>query len=517
MSTDEKVVDLGDLRPAVNPVSLSDLTVAGEAIRGAVPTVTGVTVDSADARTGDLFVAVPGERTHGARYAEQAIAGGAVAIATDEAGAELLDDGSVPVLITANPRHRAGEMAALVYGYPARSLLTTAVTGTNGKTTTSYMAAAALSATSGGMGVLNSIEFRIPGLTAYSPRTTLEAPLVHRLLAVTLERGVGGLSLEASSHGLVLGRFAGVQVDVAGFTNLQHDHLDFHGDMETYLRDKAALFTPAHAKRGVICVDDEWARRLVDLSEIPVITVNTRGSDTPADWTVSNVHLGGGEQPTSYMLSHIDGTSIEITCPIPGQVNVSNSALAFLMAVSAGADPEAARQGIAQTQPVPGRMQQVSARGRGRPLAIVDYAHTPEALDLVLESLRAVTPGRIIAVFGSDGDRDKLKRPELGEVGARRADLLVITDENPRSEDPATIRAEVIAGIRSGSNSAELIEDTVSRAHAIAHAVELATEDDTIIITGKGHERTQEIAGVHYPYNDVPVLSDAIVARWGEL
>ena len=490
----------------------------------AATTVSGVTMASDDVAPGELFAAVPGARVHGARFASAAVAAGARAVLTDADGARLLREEhaltpgapDVAVLVAEDPRAVVGPLAARVYGHPARRLVTAGVTGTNGKTTTSYLVDAALRATHASTAVLGTVELRIGDVTVESPRTTVEAPVLHRLLALAVERGVGAVSLEVSSHALALHRVDGLTVDVAGFTNLTRDHLDFHGDMAGYYRDKARLFTPDHARRGVVCVDDEWTARLGAESPVPVDRVRTRDGDAAADWVVSETTVGLDGVASTFTLAGPEGIRLRASCPLPGRVNVSNAALAVVMAYRAGVPLDAAVDAVARMSGVPGRMERVGERGEGRPLAVVDYAHTPDALELALEAVRPITPGRIILVFGSDGDRDQGKRPMMGAIAARLADVVVVTDENPRSEDPATIRAAILDGVREvrGAGLPD-VQEADSRVDALRRAVEIAQEADTIIVTGKGHEPTQEIAGVFYRYNDRPALRDALAARWG--
>jgi UDP-N-acetylmuramoyl-L-alanyl-D-glutamate--2,6-diaminopimelate ligase len=523
------------LRPArVEPVPTGALVeefgLAVEAVGAGevalpLPAVTGVSMASDDVAPGEIFTALPGARVHGAEFAPEAIAAGAVAVLTDADGARLLHEEhaqtpgfpDVPLLLCDDPRAMAGPVAARVYGHPARRLVVTGVTGTNGKTTTSYLVEAALRARHHATAVFGTVELRIGDLTVESPRTTVEAPVLHRLLALAVERGVGAVALEVSSHALALHRVDGLQVDVAGFTNLTRDHLDFHGDMTGYYRDKARLFTPEFARRGVVCVDDEWAERLAREASIPVDRVRTREGEAEADWVVSGVHVGLDGVASTFTLTGPGGEVLEASCPIPGRVNVSNAALAVVMAHRAGVGLDDAVRAVAGMAGVPGRMERVGERGQGRPLAIVDYAHTPDALELALAAVRPITPGRLILVFGSDGDRDQGKRPIMGAIAARKADVVIVTDENPRSEDPAAIRAQILDGLREvRGDDLPNVQEADSRVEALRRAVELAEEADTIIVTGKGHEPTQEIAGVFHRYNDRPALREALASRWGQ-
>lgn len=480
--------------------------------------VTGVTVASSEVEPGDLFVALRGLKAHGARFAPDAVASGAVAVLTDAEGAAACADLGVPVLVASAPRDVVGEVAAWVHGYPARGIVTVGVTGTNGKTTTTYFVDAALRAHHRVTAVLGTVELRIGDLAIESPRTTVEAPVVQSVLAMMHERGATALAMEVSSHALALGRVRGLELDVAGFTNLQRDHLDFHGDMEGYFADKARLFAPGQARRGVVVVDDEWGRRLAAQARIPVETVATHAGSSEgdtADWAVTDATIGLDGVGSTFTLRGPDGTRHAAASPLPGLVNVSNAALAVVLAHRAGVPLDVAIDAVAHAHEIPGRMERVIERGDGWPLCLVDYAHTPDALVLALEAVRPITPGRLLIVFGSDGDRDQGKRPIMGEVAARLADVLVVTDENPRSESPAEIRARILDGARAQRPDLADVHEATSRAQAINDALDLAQEQDTIIITGKGHEPTQEIAGVFHRYNDRDVLLAARRRRTG--
>ena len=505
------------------PHRVADLA-AAFALSGTVPeglTVTGVTVASGDAAPGDLFVAVPGLKVHGARYAAQAVSNGAVAVLTDDAGAAEAAESGVPVLVAADPRALAGPIAARVFDEPADRLVTVGITGTNGKTTTSYFVDAALRAAHAATAVLGTVELRIGDEAIESPRTTVEAPVLQAICALALERGATALTTEVSSHGLALGRLRGMRFDVAGFTNLQRDHLDFHGDMDGYFAAKAQLFEPDLASRGVIVVDDEWGRRLAAQSPIPVQTVSTHADDPHgADWVVTEAQIGLDGVGSSFVLRSPDGARHEAFSPLPGLVNVSNAALAIALAHAAGVDLDVAIDAIAHAHEIPGRMERVVERGDGLPLCLVDYAHTPDALVLALEAVRPITPGRLVIVFGSDGDRDRGKRPIMGSIAARLADVLVVTDENPRSEDPGSIRRAILEGVLAERPDGRDVYEGEPRAAAIRRALELAGDSDTVIVTGKGHEPTQEIAGVFHRYNDrdvyLAVRDERIEMRDGE-
>jgi len=509
---------LGRLRPEHAPVRRVDDLVAAfdlDTARAATAgrTFTGVTMSSGDVEPGDLFVAVPGLKVHGARFVGDALARGAVAVLTDPDGVGLVPaGGDVPVLVADDPRALAGPVAAWALGDPAPHLVTVGVTGTNGKTTTTYFVDAALRAHHDRTAVLGTVELRVGDDAVESPRTTVEAPVLQSLLALALERGATALTTEVSSHALALGRVLGVRFDVVGFTNLQRDHLDFHGDMEGYFRDKSRLFAPEQARRGVVVVDDAWGQRLAEESPVPVETVSTHvgaPQAAGADWAVVEADVGLDGVGSRFVLRGPGGVRHEAHSPLPGLVNVSNAALAIVLAHAAGVPLDVAVDAVARAHAIPGRMERVVERGDGWPLCLVDYAHTPDALVLALEAVRPITPGRLVLVYGSDGDRDRGKRPIMGQIGARLADVLVVTDENPRSEDPASIRAAILGGVRDVRPDLADVHEATSRAQAIRDALRLAGPDDTVIVTGKGHEPTQEIAGVFHRYNDRDVFRAA--------
>lgn len=481
---------------------------------------TGLAVGTGDVLPGDLFIAFQGLKTHGARYAREAQAAGAVAIVTNTAGEGLVrevgDECSLPVVVirdAESERALAGEMAAWFYGRPSARLTTVGVTGTNGKTTTAYFIDAALRAVHETTALLGTVEMKVGQEAIASPRTTVEAPVLQAVMAMAAERGASALTTEVSSHALALDRVAGAEFDVAAFTNLQRDHLDFHGTMENYFADKARLFAPGVAGRAVVCVDDEWGIALADGAQIPVDRVATR-PDSPgyasAQWRVHDARIGLDKVGSTFTLSGPDGESVTVHCPLPGLVNVSNAALAVVVAFRAGVPLSAAAGGIERITAIPGRMERV-IDDSDHPLVIVDYAHTPDALVLALQGVRAITSGRLVIVFGSDGDRDRGKRPMMGEIAAELADVLVVTDENPRSEDPAAIRAAILAGVTKQRPDLHDVIEVSPRWEAVKVGVNEAQPGDTVIITGKGHEPTQEIDGVFYPYNDRDAVRAAVV------
>ncbi|MEZ0490698.1 UDP-N-acetylmuramoyl-L-alanyl-D-glutamate--2,6-diaminopimelate ligase [Kineococcus sp. TBRC 1896] len=471
--------------------------------------VTGVTLDSRRVAPGDLYAALPGANVHGARFAPQAAAAGAVAVLTDPAGRADAEATGLPVLVVDTPRAVLGDLARRVHGDPGSALTTFGVTGTNGKTTTAYLLESLWRAAGWTTGLLGTVETRVAGERVSSVRTTPEAPDLHALLARMVAAGVRGCALEVSSHALALHRVDGLVVDVAAFTNLSQDHLDFHGSMQEYLAAKARLFTPPHSRRGVVWVDpadaDGWGRRVGELATVPVETVGPDGAG--ADWSVRDVRPGRAE--SRFRLTGPDA-DLHLTCPLPGAFNVANAAVAAVAALRLGLGPADVERGLARAEGVPGRMQAVVRTGA--PLVVVDYAHTPDALERVLTTLRVGTPGRLVAVVGAGGDRDRGKRPLMGAAVARLADVAVVTDDNPRSEDPATIRAQVLDGARAASGPAEVLEVGDRRAAVAAALARCTGPQDTVLLAGKGHERGQEVAGAVTPFDDRAVAEEELVA-----
>ncbi|WP_301119235.1 UDP-N-acetylmuramoyl-L-alanyl-D-glutamate--2,6-diaminopimelate ligase [Mycolicibacterium fortuitum] len=474
--------------------------------------VTGVTLRGQDAQPGDLFAALPGAAVHGARYAADAVAAGAVAVLTDAVGAADLAGLDVPILSHPDPRTVLGEVAAEVYGRPSERLTVIGVTGTSGKTTTTYLAEAGLRAAGRVAGLIGTVGVRIAGRDLPSALTTPEAPDLQALLAVMVESGVDTVVMEVSSHALTLGRVDGIVFALGGFTNLSRDHLDFHPTMQDYFEAKAGLFDPAsrnHAAAAVVCVDDDAGVAMAGRAE-KATTVSAAGA--PADWQVREVRpVGVGSQ--EFTLVDPAGAAHEIQIGLTGAYNVANAALALALLAGAGVSPEEAAPGL-RVATVPGRLQPID---RGQQfLALVDYAHKPGALQAVLETLRASGPGRIAVVFGAGGNRDTGKRAPMGRVAAELADLVVVTDDNPRDEDPALIRAAIMAGAAEADTAAEVVEVADRRA-AIDRAVAWAGPGDIVLIAGKGHESGQTGGGHTRPFDDRDELAAALEAlREGE-
>ncbi|MGY1779415.1 UDP-N-acetylmuramoyl-L-alanyl-D-glutamate--2,6-diaminopimelate ligase [Geodermatophilus sp. SYSU D01036] len=496
-------------RPAgTRPLALSALRdLVGDPVEGDPATpVHGVTLATPEVRPGDLYAALPGARTHGARFAADAAARGAAAVLTDPTGRDQAVATGLPVCVVDAPRALLGDVAARVYGEPARRLPVVGITGTNGKTTTAYLVEAGLAAAGRGTGLLGTVQTRTRARgveTAFpSVRTTPEAPVLHALLATMAESGVDSVVMEVSSHALVQGRVGGVPFAAAGFTNLSQDHLDFHRDLEDYFQAKALLFD-GRAAREVVVVDDGHGRRLAGMLGGRAVTVSAEGN--PADWAATGV-APAPDGGSAFTLTGPGGTW-PARVRLPGRFNVTNAVLAVALLDAVGVPVAAALEGIA-TAVVPGRMEPVDA---GQPFtAVVDYAHTPDAVASALAALRGATTGRLVTVLGCGGDRDPGKRPAMGAAAALGSDHLVVTDDNPRSEDPAAIRAAVLAGVpaeRRGS-----VEEIGDRRAAIARAVALARPGDTVLVAGKGHETGQEVAGTVTPFDDRAVLREVLTA-----
>lgn len=460
--------------------------------------VGGVTLDSRRVTPGDLYAALPGSHGHGADYWLQAVEAGAVAIVTDAAGAERV--GHAPMLVVPEVRPVLGRVAALVYDEPATRLRMVGVTGTQGKTTTTRLLEGGLSGAGVPAAVIGTVGTRMLGEDVVSALTTPEAPDLQRLFRQMLERGVEACAMEVSSHALVMGRVGGFAFDVAVFLNLGRDHLDFHRDMDDYFDAKASLFRPEHARRGLVNVDDDWGRRLVERAGVPVRTMSSSGAD--ADWRATGIELR--EEGAVFRVTG-PGVDVAAACPIPGAFNVGNTLAAIAAATTAGYDAAAVAEAIGRGPGVPGRLERID---EGQDFeVVVDYAHKPDAVAAAIGALRPVTRGRLVVVLGAGGDRDAGKRPLMGEIAAAGADLLVVTDDNPRSEDPAAIRAAILAG--TAGAGAEVLEIGDRRA-AIAEAIRRAGPGDVVLVAGKGHETGQEIAGVVHPFDDRAVAREEL-------
>ncbi|MCX4388515.1 UDP-N-acetylmuramoyl-L-alanyl-D-glutamate--2,6-diaminopimelate ligase [Micromonospora peucetia] len=500
----------GNPRPrTVIGVRLGDLAarLAVEPPEGAAELmVTGVTHASQEVRPGDLYAALPGARRHGAEFAASAAAAGAVAVLTDPAGAPAVAEAGLPALVVSDPRAVLGTLAAAVYGDPTEGLTVIGVTGTAGKTSTAYLVESGLRAAGHTTGLIGTVETRLGDLVIDSVRTTPEATDLHAMLAAARERGVTALVMEVSSHALAMGRVGGVRFTVGGYTNFGSDHLDFHADSADYFAAKAQLFDGRCAVE-VLNHDDPALKPLYG----PATVTYSAAGDPTATWWAGGV---GGEGYAQRFTAHgPGGLVLPAGVALPGRHNVANALLAIATLVAAGVDPETAAAGVVACGGVPGRLELVSAPGPVR--GVVDYAHKADAIVAALAALREFGAGRLICVIGAGGDRDRGKRPVMGAAAAEGADVVLVTDDNPRTEDPAAIRAEVLTGARRAGTTAR-IEEVADRRTAIDAAVRLAGPGDVVAVLGKGHERGQEIGGEVLPFDDRTELADALRARFAD-
>ena len=467
--------------------------------------VSGVTLDSRTVAPGDLYVALPGTKVHGAAFCADAVAAGAVAVLTDPDGRARATATGVPVFVLADPRGKLGDVSCWVYGDPSSRLRLIGVTGTSGKTTSTYLLESGLRAAGHQTGLIGGVETRIGRDRLPSTLTTPEAPDLQALFAVMAERGVTAAAMEVSSHSLALGRVAGTSFDVAVFTNLSQDHLDFHVDLEDYFRAKASLFMPPVL--GVINLDDKYGRRLASSALVPVTTFSATGKDE-ADWRAVDVRSGA--DGSTFRVIGPGGVEADVSVGLAGVFNVANALGAVVALVESGVRLEDAVAGLAACPGVPGRLERVPAPGLDI-TAFVDYSHKPGAVEAVLRSLRPVTQGSLIIVLGCGGDRDKAKRPMMGAAAAALADVAILTSDNPRSEDPLAILAAMLDGVLSvpQDDRARIIVEP-DRAAAIAQAVGLAAPGDVIVVAGKGHETGQYVAGAVLPFDDRRVTAAAL-------
>ncbi len=452
--------------------------------------VTSVAQDSRRVGPGALFCCIRGERHDGHDHATGAVAAGAVALLVEH---ELTVD--VPQVVVADVRAVVGPAAALVLGRPAERLRTVGVTGTNGKTTVVTLVGHLVDRCGGTADVVGTLT---------GARTTPEASDLQERIARDVDAGVEVVALEVSSHALVLGRVDGIRFDVAAFTNLGVDHLDFHGSVEEYFAAKASLFTPDRCRRAVVWVGDPWGRRLAEAvdAEGAVELVSVSFADAlERTWDGREWRWVWRDRPVSLAR--------------PGEHDVANALVACEILVALGHDPAAVAAAVSGAPGVPGRFERVDDRvgDPELPVVVVDFAHTPDALASALAAgRRLVGPGgRLVVVFGCGGDRDATKRPQMGGVVARLADVAYLCDDNPRSEDPAEIRRQVLAGVPSELRSA--VVEVGDRRAAIRDAVAATGQGDVVVIAGKGHETGQTAAGVTVPFDDRVVAVDELRAR----
>lgn len=473
----------------------------GASLHGANISFSGVAHVDSEVEPGDLFIAIPGAHVHGATFIDSAIKRGAVAVLTDEAG--LAHCEGIPALIVTDVRTAGALVAASLYKYPTRDLTSIGITGTNGKTTVSTLLFQIFEAVGRDTGLVGTVETRIGSEVLKSSRTTPEAPELQALAAVMRERHMRHLVMEVSSHALSLKRMQGSHFAIAAFTNLTQDHLDFHKDMNSYFAAKAQLFTPEYAEQAFINIDSQYGKRLVEVAQIPVTTISR--ADSSATWHFVETHnVSGGVE---FSARGAGGILIESRTRLFGGYNLDNVLLALAIAVECGIDPIELASITPTLTGAPGRLEAVSLGQHYT--ALVDYAHSPDAVTNVLSAAREFTSGKIIAVLGCGGDRDASKRPLMGSALIQGADIAIFTSDNPRSEDPLVILSQMTDSL-SFTSPSQVIAD---REAAIRAAVALAKDGDTVLVLGKGHESGQEIHGVVTPFDDRIILAQAIEAK----
>jgi len=457
--------------------------------------VMGISLDSRRVRSGDLFIALPGSRAQGHAFIDAAIAAGAAAVVFDDR-TQLIGGYGVPVVAVNDLPHKAGVIAERFYGHPSRELLMIGVTGTNGKTSCSHFIAQALNGHPKPSAVIGTLGNGLVGQLDAATHTTPDALTLHAMLRGFADQGVGQVAMEVSSHGLEQGRVSGVSFDVAVFTNLTRDHLDYHGDMESYGRAKGRLFFMPGLSHAAINGDDTFGQVL--LEQLPA-TVK------PVVYTLGQAVFEQTVVRGQLLKISREGLELEVetpwgngtfTSPLLGRFNASNLLAVLATLLVAGMPFSAALRRLETLRTVPGRVERFGSAGQ--PLVVVDYAHTPDALEQVLLTLRDHCEGELWCVFGCGGDRDKGKRPLMGAIAARLADHVVVTDDNPRHEDGQHIVEEILAGMR----TPQLARVMRARDAAIAHAIKQAGSNDVVLIAGKGHEDYQQVGDKKFPFSD---------------
>jgi UDP-N-acetylmuramoyl-L-alanyl-D-glutamate--2,6-diaminopimelate ligase len=495
MTTEHRTATLASLAS-----SAGDILIAAEFQDAA--SVTGVAYDSRAVRRGDLFFCVVGLTSDGHDHAPEAISSGASALCVERP----LGLG-VPEIEVSDSRIAMARLSAAFFGRPADELLMLGITGTNGKTTTAYLIESILSAAGHTTGLIGTIETRIAGERRPGLRTTPESLDLQALLSAMRERGVDSVAMEVTSHALALHRVEGVRFAAAAFTNLSQDHLDFHTDMEDYFAAKRSLFVPSRVRAGATNLDDPYGRKLIDVSDVEMISF---GTAPDADVHPERVRAGPWGQE---FVAITPAGDLKISTSLIGAFNQSNCLAAIAVAQQAGIAADAIESGLAAVRGVPGRFEAVDA---GQPFAvIVDYSHKPAALDNVLREARGIASdagGKVLVTFGCGGDRDRAKRPLMGAIAARLADVVIVTSDNPRSEDPNAIIDSILEGV-----AAERAEGPdaviVDRREAIEALIGRARAGDVVVIAGKGHETGQRIGSTTFPFDDREVARDALTTR----
>jgi UDP-N-acetylmuramoyl-L-alanyl-D-glutamate--2,6-diaminopimelate ligase len=457
--------------------------------------ISGVSINAQKVVPGDLFIAFAGANTHGISYLEQAISNGAVAVLSDKK-----IEASIPSFIHPKPREIVGTISAWLYGHPFESLKAVGITGTNGKTTTANLVKQIWQLNSIKSGLIGTLGVEIADEKLESARTTPEADDLQAIAAAMVEQGCKNLVMEVSSHAIDQGRIKGAKYEVVAFSNLTQDHLDYHLSMENYFQAKANLFTTEYAKVAVINIDDSYGKKLSKQVKIPVVTVSRK--DSTADWYLAKAEIKNGLYQVE--IKSKSGESLSENFALLGDYNLDNLLLAVAIANSAGLSLDKIASTISKLQSVPGRLESVNAGQKFT--ALVDYAHTPDAVERVIATVKSATSGKIIGVLGCGGDRDASKRSLMGHALFNGCDLAIFTSDNPRSESAEAILKQMTAGIDLGKKG--LVE--IDRKSAIDLAVENAQSGDVVLLMGKGHESGQEVNSVVTPFDDRVELAESI-------
>ena len=457
--------------------------------------ISGVSTNAQKVVPGDLFIAFAGANTHGISYLQQAISNGAVAVLSDKK-----IETSIPSFIYPNPREIVGSISAWLYGHPFKSLKAIGITGTNGKTTTANLVKQIWQLNSIKSGLIGTLGVEIADEKLESARTTPEADDLQAIAAAMVEQGCKNLAMEVSSHAIDQGRIKGAKYDVVAFSNLTQDHFDYHLSMENYFQAKANLFASEYAKAAVINIDDSYGMKLSKQVKIPVVTVSRK--DSSADWYLTTAEIKNGMYQV--VIKNKSGESLSENFALLGDYNLDNLLLAVAIVNSAGLSLDKIAPTISKLQSVPGRLESVNAGQKFT--ALVDYAHTPDAVERVIATVKSVTSGKIIGVLGCGGDRDASKRSLMGYALFNGCDLAVFTSDNPRSESAEAILNQMTAGIDLGKKG--LVE--IDRKSAIDLAVKNAQSGDVVLLMGKGHESGQEVNSVVTPFDDRIELAESI-------
>ena len=481
--------------------------------------IRGITYDSRTVAPGALFVALRGSTTDGHRYIEEAVRLGAAALLVESLPAQ---DPSIPAVVVADTRRALAPLASCFFGDPARELDLIGITGTNGKTSTSYLVESILQSAGCGVGLSGTVETRYKGEREAARNTTPESLDIQRSLRAMRNHDVAMVVMEVSSHGLGLGRVAGCHFRVAAFTNLSQDHLDFHGDMQAYLKAKTELFRShlAPGASAVLNIDDPAGKELLEVAQSAGARCLRVSLDSGSDAEI-RLKRATSSLTGSQVEVLMPSCALDLELPLVGRFNVENLLVACGIAEALNVPPKAIHEGVRRCPQVPGRAERVDGGTPEDPCVIIDYAHTPDALEKLLASLRPLASGRLVVVFGCGGDRDVGKRPLMAAAVARYAHRVIVTSDNPRSEDPQTILAQIEKGIQelrpvdasdlcNSEGVYSLVED---RRVAIRHAVLSADPSDMVVIAGKGHEDYQIIGTQKYPFDDCLEARSALRER----